>query len=258
MSETNSPPQDQREQGGPEQHEQEPRIRPRIYVASLSDYNAGRLHGAWLDAAQEPDALWAGINEMLARSPEPGAEEWAIHDYEAFCGVRLGEYESIESVSKIALGIAEHGPAFGAWADYLGRSSWEDLDRFEDCYQGRWDSVSDYAEDFLDALGLPADHRAGSPRGAAALRHHRRRRLRSGHGGQRRDVRRRRRPSGRSVHLRALTRPGSHSLVSCGFPRRSNRDCRPQQHQGGIAVQLQFFSYRRPLMRHGAKGRRTA
>ena len=24
-----------------------------------------------------------------------------------------------------------------------------------DCYQGRWDSVSDYAEDFLDALGLP-------------------------------------------------------------------------------------------------------
>lgn len=155
MSETNSPPQDQREQGGPEQHEQEPRIRPRIYVASLSDYNAGRLHGAWLDAAQEPDALWAGINEMLARSPEPGAEEWAIHDYESFCGVRLGEYESIESVSKIALGIAEHGPAFGAWADYLGRSSWEDLDRFEDCYQGRWDSVSDYAEDFLDALGLP-------------------------------------------------------------------------------------------------------
>jgi len=155
MSETNNPPQDQREQGGPEPHEQEPRIRPRIYVASLSDYNAGNLHGAWLDAAQEPDTLWAGINEMLARSTEPGAEEWAIHDYESFCGVRLGEYESIESVSKIAVGIAEHGPAFGAWAEYLGRSSWEDLDRFEDCYVGRWDSVSDYAEDFLDGLGLP-------------------------------------------------------------------------------------------------------
>lgn len=139
-----------------EQREQrEPALSPRIYVASLSDYNAGRLHGTWLDAAQEPEALLAGIGEMLAASPEPGAEEWAIHDYEAFAGVRLDEYESIEQVSEIALGIAEHGAAFGAWAEHLGRSCWDDLGRFEDCYRGRWDSVTDYAEDFLEALGLP-------------------------------------------------------------------------------------------------------
>jgi antirestriction protein len=137
---------------GPEEHEQE--LRPKIYVASLSDYNAGRLHGEWLDAAQEPEALLAGISSMLAASREPGAEEWAIHDYEAFAPVRLGEYESIEQVSKIALGIVEHGPAFGAWAEYLGRYGWDDLDRFEDCYLGRFDSLTDYAEDFLDALGL--------------------------------------------------------------------------------------------------------
>lgn len=135
-------------------HEQEPKIRPRIYVASLSDYNAGRLHGVWLDAAREPEALLADISAMLAKSKEPGAEEWAIHDYESFCGVRLGEYESIAQVSRIALGIAEHGPAFGAWASYLGPSQYDDLDRFEDCYQGRWESLADYAEDFLDALGL--------------------------------------------------------------------------------------------------------
>lgn len=139
---------------GPEEHEQESKLRPKIYVASLSDYNAGRLHGEWLDAAQDPEALLAGISSMLAASPEPGSEEWAIHDYEAFAGVRLGEYESIELVSKIALGIVEHGPAFGSWTEYLGRSGWDDLDRFEDCYQGRFDSLTDYAEDFLDALGL--------------------------------------------------------------------------------------------------------
>jgi antirestriction protein len=138
-----------------QEHEQEPRLRPRIYVASLSDYNAGRLHGAWLDAAQAPEALLADISTMLAASPIPEAEEWAIHDYEAFAGVRLGEYESIDNVSKIALGIAEHGAAYGAWAEYLGRSDWEDLERFEDCYQGRWESLTDYAEDFLEALGLP-------------------------------------------------------------------------------------------------------
>lgn len=43
---------------------------PRIYVASLSDYNAGRLHGEWIDATQELDDIWAEIHAMLAKSPE--------------------------------------------------------------------------------------------------------------------------------------------------------------------------------------------
>ena len=49
---------------------------------------------------------------MLAASPEPGAEEWAIHDYEGFGEMRLSEWESFERVSAIAAGIAEHGAAF--------------------------------------------------------------------------------------------------------------------------------------------------
>ena len=149
-----APHQPEQLSNGQEEHEQESKHRPRIYVASLTDYNAGRLHGEWLDAAQDPEALLAGISAMLASSAESGAEEWAIHDYEEFCGVRLGEYASIESVSKIALGIVEHGAAFGAWAGYLGHESWEDLDRFEDCYQGQWESLTDYAEHLLDDLGL--------------------------------------------------------------------------------------------------------
>jgi antirestriction protein len=137
-----------------EEHDHEPKLGPRIYVASLSDYNAGRLHGVWIEAAQDPEDLWAAIGRMLAASPEAGAEEWAIHDYEGFGGLRLGEYESIAQVSHIALGITEHGGAFAAWAEHLERSSWDDLDRFEDCYGGRWESVADYAEDLLEALGL--------------------------------------------------------------------------------------------------------
>ena len=75
--------------------EVEPRDRLRIYVASLSDYNAGRLHGAWIDAAQEPEQIEAEIAWMLKQSPEPIAEEWAIHDHEGFGGVRLSEYEQV-------------------------------------------------------------------------------------------------------------------------------------------------------------------
>jgi antirestriction protein len=35
---------------------------------------------------------------MLADSPIPGAEEWAIHDYEDFEGASLSEYASFETV----------------------------------------------------------------------------------------------------------------------------------------------------------------
>ena len=47
-------------------------------------------------------------------SPEPLAEEWAIHDYEGFGSLRLSESESFQTVSAIAAGIAKHGGAFTA------------------------------------------------------------------------------------------------------------------------------------------------
>src|SRR5487761_1425212 len=97
---------------------EEVRLRPRIYVASLADYNAGRRHGVRLDAVQDEEDLQAGVTAMLETSPEPIAEEWAIQDYEGFGSVRLGEYESLATISAVARGIAEHGQAFAAWASY--------------------------------------------------------------------------------------------------------------------------------------------
>ncbi len=128
---------------------------PSVYVASLSDYNAGRLHGAWLPADQDAEALHEGVRAMLAGSPEPGAEEWAIHDYQGFGAVELSEYESLETVVSLAKGIAEHGPAFGAWAALVGldRGLALDNEAFLDAYQGHWPSVTDYAEDLLEEVG---------------------------------------------------------------------------------------------------------
>jgi len=57
---------------------------PRIYVACLAAYNAGRLHGRWIDAAQDAADIQAEVRKMLAASPQADAEEWAIHDYEGF------------------------------------------------------------------------------------------------------------------------------------------------------------------------------
>lgn len=130
-----------------------PPARPRIYVASLSDYNAGRLHGVWLEAAQEVEELRAGITAMLETSAEPVAEEWAIHDYEGFGRMHLSEYESLETISAVGLGIVEHGPAFAAWADLQYPLDPTALVDFEAAFRGTWESVEAYAEDLLEDLG---------------------------------------------------------------------------------------------------------
>lgn len=144
--------------------ETQPEIRPRIYVASLSDYNAGRLHGSWIYAAQEPETIHEGVQRMLSTSPEPGAEEWAIHDYEGFGYVRLSEYSDFETVSRIAQGIEKHGEAFSAWIAYIGDPSEENCRNFEEAYLGHWNDLRTYAEQLAHDMGLtediiPAEHR---------------------------------------------------------------------------------------------------
>ena len=94
------------------------------------------------------------ISEMLASSPSPGAEEWAIHDFECFGPISLSEYEDIASVSRLATGIAEHGEAFAHWASIIGSRDPDELDQFSDAYQGCFDSVEAYAEQLLDDMGV--------------------------------------------------------------------------------------------------------
>jgi antirestriction protein len=159
---------------------------PRIYVASLSDYNAGRLHGVWLDADQTPDELHDAIRAMLAESPESHvcqrcrkvasehwthntpptpstdhapwlspAEEWAIHDHEGFAGISLSEYASMDDVSELANAITEHGPAYAAYVSLVG-ADYATPSGFEDAYMGEWDSERAYAEEYIESSGILA------------------------------------------------------------------------------------------------------
>jgi len=160
-------PYDNEHQDDQTNPEEERKAQPRIYVASLADYNEGRLHGAWIDAAQDEDELGRCVKEMLARAPSPGAEEWAIHDYEGFGLLRLDEFESLASVAKVASGIAEHGPAFAAWAAHVGADS-EAIDEFEDAYMGEWESAVAFAEEMLDDMGHIEEIMRGVPAHLAA------------------------------------------------------------------------------------------
>ncbi|MFL6137367.1 MAG: antirestriction protein ArdA [Frankiaceae bacterium] len=129
-----------------------PPATPRIYVASLADYNAGRLHGSWLDAARNPEDLQADIAAMLVASPEPNAEEWAIHGHDGFGGLRLDEYERLDTIAELASGLAQHGEAFVAFAAWVGTSE-ATVERFDNTYWGQWDSRETFGEELLTDLG---------------------------------------------------------------------------------------------------------
>ncbi|QSZ50076.1 antirestriction protein ArdA [Arthrobacter sp. D5-1] len=132
--------------------ERENRTAPAIYVASLADYNNGRLLGTWIDATIGADAIYEQIHAMLARSREPAPEEWAIHDYEGFGSKQLSEFERVEEVAALAEGIAKHGPAFAAWVDYSGLDA-EDWHYFEDAYLGDYPTLEAYAERIIADMG---------------------------------------------------------------------------------------------------------
>lgn len=134
---------------------------PRIYVASLTDYNAGLLHGRWIEAGDDPEVMQGEIADMLATSPTTArygdrAEEWAVHDYEGFGELRLDEYESLSTIARLSGGIRTHGAAFAAWAAHVGDGgrSEDAIEQFEDRYRGEWDSVEAYAEELLDQFEI--------------------------------------------------------------------------------------------------------
>jgi antirestriction protein len=115
------------------------------------------LHGEWIDADQDADAIMDEIRAMLAESPIPGAEEWAIHDYEGFGPLRISEYEAIETVARLGEGIGDHGSAFAHWAANAGTDP-AALDEFEHRYLGHWSSLVEFAEYLLDDLGIDLDN----------------------------------------------------------------------------------------------------
>jgi antirestriction protein len=139
-----------------EAHERELSLLPQVWVGSLSDYNNGILHGAWIDAAREPEQIQADIKAVLAGSPwaartgEP-AEEWGIFDTDNFGACRIDQHENLGWVSAVARGIKQHGLAFAAYADVMQDEAL--LSGFDDAYLGHYDSLHAYVEQLINDLG---------------------------------------------------------------------------------------------------------
>lgn len=121
----------------------------RIYVACLAAYNSGVLHGRWIDVTQGEDGIRDAVNAMLKDSPEENAEEWAVHDYEGFEGIKISEYESFEAISEYAEFIEEHGALGGLLIDHCGSVEAAQT-AYDDHYYGEYETVSDFAEQLTE------------------------------------------------------------------------------------------------------------
>jgi antirestriction protein len=129
----------------------------RIYVADLAAYNAGYLHGVWIDATLEVADIQAEISTMLKASPVEDAEEYAIHDYEGFDGYSLGEYSGIDTAHDVASFIAEYPNFGGALLAYWGDIE-EAKHTAENRYCGCYMSLADYAQELTEQTSDVPEH----------------------------------------------------------------------------------------------------
>ncbi|MDI1352486.1 MAG: antirestriction protein ArdA [bacterium] len=121
---------------------------PKIYVACLASYNSGILYGQWIDTDQGINEIQDQVNTMLTKSPIEQAEEWAIHDYEGFGGIRLSEYEGLETVANYTEFIIEHSELGQALIADYGLEEAQTM--MDDHYHGSYDSEIDFARYVLE------------------------------------------------------------------------------------------------------------
>lgn len=133
--------------------------RAQIYIACLSAYNNGFLHGAWIDASEGLDHVQERIKEILASSPvasEEECEEWAIHDYQGFGNYKVDEWHDLEELCEIAEFLREqkHFPSdVVSWLidDYGIEGA---KTRMEEEYIGEFNDDSDLAYHLAHETGL--------------------------------------------------------------------------------------------------------
>jgi len=127
---------------------------PQIYVACLSSYTSGILYGAWIDATQLVEDIWVEIKQLLANSPMPGAEEFAVHDFQGFGSLHIDEYEGLKQIHEKATFVVEHGYLGAELAAYYGGDLEDASDALENHYMGEHESELDYAIHLFDECYL--------------------------------------------------------------------------------------------------------
>ena len=133
-------------------------VTPKIYVACLASYNAGILHGDWIDLDGTED-IQDRINEILKQSPIPDAEEHAVHDHE-YCG-SLSEYaglSDLENLKDAFEKVANENIEWELFCEFCNHVGYDieadTVEKFSDSYSGSGSSLVDWCHGYLDESGM--------------------------------------------------------------------------------------------------------
>lgn len=131
----------------------------KVWVGCLACYNEGELVGRWVDAIEAGDASPEDIHKM----PTDHEELWCF-DIDDTTGLFLtGEMSPGEAqrIAEGAEGLKDVGIDAKALSAFLANEHRtlatcddDDLDRFQDSYQGEWDTERDFAENYAAGEGL--------------------------------------------------------------------------------------------------------
>jgi len=119
----------------------------------LSEYNAGRVLGGWVEVCGGIRTVTNQFRSGLLLEHD----EWIVLDYEGFGSFRVPECIDVSTLVAIGEGIAEHGPAFAAFLTIANGEPVGVAQRFEDSYLGHWDDPCAYAEEWATESGFSED-----------------------------------------------------------------------------------------------------
>ncbi|MDX8383179.1 MAG: antirestriction protein ArdA [Ghiorsea sp.] len=109
-----------------------------FYVVNLRKYNDNLVTGAWVEATTDEDEMLEEIKKIA------DDDEWAIHDYEDLPD--FGEYPNLSEIVDFMCNVDEYGLEVATAANYL------------DCpceaHQGEFESMTDFAEQYLEDIGV--------------------------------------------------------------------------------------------------------
>jgi antirestriction protein len=127
---------------------------PKIYIANLSAYNAGKLKGEWIEPSSDADEVGEQIAEAIGGDED---DEWAVHDYDGF--PNLGEHPSVKDIATVAGMIDEHGDAaFAAISEsgvrYLDQAESMLENGFSVFHKHEDEALEEYAQELAEEGGL--------------------------------------------------------------------------------------------------------
>jgi len=124
------------------------------YIACLASYNAGILHGQWVDLTGITDIedIQECIDYIISTSKQPFAEEYACHDWSGIPKFLASEHPNWDDVVKYLDVVAElpDNDAYNYLCD--DRNQVLSEDDFWDSYCGHYTSEEDYAQETYEEI----------------------------------------------------------------------------------------------------------